>query len=156
MKKNKNSGMPTVLLFDFNSKVSTKCIYLDYHSFYNSPPTWDTADSCLLTPGNILLKKVVSDAAFPWFLSLCLKSKVSTDCFQRFWWWKNPTFWLDKRHIWPHETTSGSPICYLPFAIISKKSKVVIDSFPKYWWSKNLESDWSHPTKMVISDGTFL
>ena len=47
------------------------------------------------------------------------QKKVSIDSFQRYWWSKNPTIWLDERFSWPHSTKSGSLRSYLSFMIIS-------------------------------------
>ena len=84
-------------------------------------------------------KSVVSDTNFLLWLSLCRKSKMLLDSFQKYWWSKISAIWLDKRHIWLHPIKRNSLRCYLHFwsYLHVKKSKILMDSFQRYWWSKN-------------------
>ena len=50
----------------------------------------------------------VSGATFPWWLSPLQKCKRSINSFQKNWWSKHPTIWLDKRQNWSHPTQSDS------------------------------------------------
>ena len=67
----------------------------DYHHAKNLKDYWissrDIDDQKFLgdLTGHTQQKVVVSDATFLWWLSLCKKSKISTDSFQRYWWSKN-------------------------------------------------------------------
>ena len=97
-------------------------------------------------------------------------TKISIDSFQRYWLWKNPKIWLDKRNNWSHAIKCDSfrSCDSLKAMIMQKKLRhqltlsnhidnqrilqshwkrglncwfVPIDILQRHWWSKNPVSD---------------
>ena len=100
-------------------------------------------------------KMVLSNAAFPWWLCPCKKSKIFIKSSQNYWRSKNPVIWLVERQNWPHPTKSGSLRCHISLMTSSMQKKKSIDSFQRYWsktptfWLDK-RYFWQYPTKMVV------
>ena len=116
------------------------------------------------TTGRTQPKVVVSGATFTSWLSLCKKSKISSDSFLRYWWRKNPAIGLVKKNNWPHPTKRYSQMLPLLDDYLHAKclwecwiSSRYIDD------QRILQSDWTRGTtgcstqlKEVVSDATSL
>ena len=105
------------------------------------------------------------DASFSRWLSLCKKSKILIDSFQRYWWSKNSAIWLDQRYTWPNQTKSGSGRHFLPLMTndyLHAKLRYHLALSPNIDDQRILQTDWTRGTtghtqpKVLVSGPTFL
>ena len=73
-------------------------------------------------------KVVVSYTAFPWWLTLCKKTKISLDFFQRYWRSKNPAIWLNERYNWQNQSKEVVPDATLVWWLY-------LSEISKRWWT---------------------
>ena len=90
------------------------------------------------------LKIVSLRCCIPLMTNSMQKTSISLDSFQRYWWSRNPTVWLDKRHNWPHPPKSARPGCCLPLLTISLQKSIDCWIFSRHTDDqKFLKSNWT-------------
>ena len=118
---------------DERHKKLHKCYFHHLHIKIHTKITW-FFPQILMIKESCNLIEWEAQLATPKIVSLrcCLllmtnsmrKTRISRDSFQRYWWSKNPTIWLDKRHNWPHAPKISRPGCYLPLLTISLQKSI--------------------------------
>ena len=107
-------------------------------------------------------KAVVSNTIFPWWLSLCKKSKILIETFQRIWQSKNPAIWLVESilaHNWAiffwgmQLSQKHKGHCYAPFLgykttqrmkFLAKAKKIL-----EHFWAFSLQREFSWKIQLL-------
>ena len=107
-------------------------------------------------------KVIVSEAAFPWSITPCKKTKIAIDSFQRYWWSNTPAIWLDKRRNWSYPTNRGSSRCHIHLMAISMQknlwgcrisSRMIKESYNLIGWEARLTRlNWYSPMLPFLDD----